>query len=118
MFPLCVSNVEWEAQTGVSVFNIHFRKLRCMYCPGGKENDWADRLAGKATITSGLRLKRSEVLRILRHYLRAQSQEHHTTNHLEERGVERESAQQPSLKGWEAIISQINLGTFGYLKAP
>ena len=46
-----------------------------------------DRMAGKATITGGLRLGRSEVLRSLRHYLRAQSQGHHTIDRLEERGV-------------------------------
>ena len=53
--------------------------------------DRADTLAGKATFTSSLMLlgRRSEVLRSLRHYLQAQSQEHHTIDHLEERGVER-----------------------------
>ena len=46
-------------------------------------------MAGKATITSGLLLRRSAVLKSLRHYLRAQSQGHHTVDSLEERGVER-----------------------------
>ena len=58
---------------------------------GVKRNDRADRLAGKATIASGLRLERSEVLRSLRHYLRAQSQGYHTMDRMEERGVERGS---------------------------
>ena len=40
---------------------------------------------GKAPITSGLHLRRSEVLRSLKHYLQAQSQGHHTINHLDER---------------------------------
>ena len=66
---------------------------------GVKENDRADRLASKATLTSGLLLGRSEVLRSLRHYMRAQSQGHHTTDRLEERGVERGTARQSSLKG-------------------
>ena len=35
---------------------------------GVKGNDRAGGLAGKVTVTSGLRLGRSEVLRILRHY--------------------------------------------------
>ena len=52
----------------------------------------ADRLTGKASLTSGLILGRSEVLRSLRHYLRAQSQGHHTIDRLEERAVERGSA--------------------------
>ena len=46
-------------------------------------------MAGKATITSGSLLRRSAVLKSLRHYLRAQSQGHHTVDSLEERGVER-----------------------------
>ena len=51
--------------------------------------DWQ----GIATITGGLRLGRSEVLRIWRHYLLAQSQGHHTIDRLGvERGVEREEA--------------------------
>ena len=44
--------------------------------------------------TSGLLLGRSEVLRSLRHYLRA-----HTIDRLEKRGVERKSARRSSLKG-------------------
>ena len=62
----CVHNV-WH----------HLRKLMWVYCPrhaGVKGNDRADRLAGKAIITSGLRLGRYEVLRSLRHYLWVQSQ--------------------------------------------
>ena len=57
-----------------------------MYCPGHagvKGNDRADRLAVKAALTSGLLLERSEVLRSLRHYLRAQSQGHHDIDRLE-----------------------------------
>ena len=68
---------DWD----VSIVNIHLRKLLLVYCPGHagvKGNDRADRLAGKATLTSGLLLGRSEELRSLRHYLRAQSQGHHT----------------------------------------
>ena len=70
----------------VSMFDIHLRRILWVYCSGHagvKGNDRADRLAGKATITDGLRLGRSEVLRSLRHYLRAQSQEHHTIGRLE-----------------------------------
>ena len=48
----------------VSMVDIHLRKLLWVYCPGHagvKGNDPADRLAGKATLTSGLLLERSEV---------------------------------------------------------
>ena len=100
----------------VPMVDIHLRKLLWMYCPGHagvKGNDRADRLAGKATLTSGLFLGSFEVLRSLRHYLRAQSQGHHTIDRLEERGVERGSARRPSLKGRErAIVNQTNTGTF------
>ena len=79
----------------VSMADIHLRKLPWVYCPGHagvKGNDRADRLAGKATLTGGLLLGRSEVLRSLEHYLWAQSQGHHTIDRLEERGVEGRSA--------------------------
>ena len=72
------------------MFDIHLLKLLRMYCPGHagvKENDRADRLVGKATVTSGSCFGRTEVLRNLRHYLRAQRQGHHTRDRLEERGV-------------------------------
>ena len=72
-----------------------------------KRNDPADTLAGKATLTNGLLLGSSEVLRSLRLYLRAQSQGHHTIDRLEERGVGRGSARRSSLKGRErAIVMQ------------
>ena len=91
------------------------RVFRWVYCPGHAGmtgNGRADRLAGKATLTNGLLLGRSEVLRSLRHYLRAQSQGHHTIDRLEERGVERERARRSSLKGREwIIVSQTNITT-------
>ena len=86
-----------------------------MHCPGHagvKRKDRADRLAGKASLTSGLLLGRSEVLRSLRHYLQAQSQGHHTIDRLEERGVEKGIARRSSLKERErAIVNQMNIGT-------
>ena len=88
----------------VSMVDIHLRKLLWVYCPehaGVKGNDRAKRRAG-----------RSAVLRSLRHYLRAQSQGHHTIDRLEERGVERGNARRSSLKGRErASVSETNIGT-------
>ena len=73
-------------------------------------NDGAHTLAGKATLTSGFFLGRCEVWRSVRHYLRAQSQGHHTIDNLEERGAERGSARQSPLKGREtAIVSRVNI---------
>ena len=71
----------------VTMLDIHLgRRLRehCTEHAEVNQNDRADGLAGKATFTSDLRLGRSEVLRSLRHYLRAQSQGHH--NHRSPRG--------------------------------
>ena len=96
--------VEWEAQTGMCRWSAPTFENYCGHARV-KGNDRADRLAGKATPTSGLLLRRSEVLKSSRHYLRAQSQGHHeTTNRLEERGVERGSARRSSLKGQERVI--------------
>ena len=99
----------------MSMVDIHLRKTLWVYCPGHaavRGNDRTDRLAGKATITSGSHLGRPEVLRNLRHYLRAQSQRHHTIDRLGERGVERGGARRSSLKGRErAIVNQTNIGT-------
>jgi len=99
---------EWNE----SVVDTHLRKL-WVYCPGHaglKGNDRADRLAGKATLASSLRLGRYEVLRSLRHYQRAQNQGHHTIDRLEEGGVERQSTRRSSLKGRErAIVNQTNI---------
>ena len=79
----------------VSMFDIHLRKILWVICPGHagvkRGNDRADRLAGKSN--HYLRFGRSEVLRSLIHYLRAQSQGHHAIDRLEERGVERGNAQ-------------------------
>ena len=46
----------------------------------------------------------------LRRYLRAQNPGRHTIDHLEERGVEKESAQQFSLKAPERTVSNATLG--------
>ena len=67
--------------------------------PGCAVDDLVGRLAGKATLTSGVRLRRSEVLRSLKHYMWAQSQGHRTIDHQEKRSLERGSARQSSLKG-------------------
>ena len=67
-----IADLYTETQTRIimSIVDIHHRKLLWVYCPGYagvKGNDRTDRLAGKATLTSGLLLGRSEVLRSLRH---------------------------------------------------
>ena len=99
----------------VLMVDIHLLRLLWVYCPGHagvKGNDRADRLAGKATLTSGLLLGRSEVLTSLRHYLWTQIQGYNTIDRLEETGVERGSTRRSSLKGRERVFaSQTNIGT-------
>ena len=72
--------------------------INCSWHAGLKGNERAVRLAGKVTISKGLHLGWSEMLKSLRHYLRAQSQGHHIIDRVEERGVKRASARQSSLK--------------------
>ena len=58
----------------VLMVDILLRKLLWVYYPGHagvKGSNRADRLVGKATLKNGLLLGRTEVLRSLRHYLRA-----------------------------------------------
>ena len=52
-----------------------------------------------STITNGLRLGISEMLRSLRHYIRAQCRAQHAIDRLEEGGVDRGGARRSSLKG-------------------
>ena len=65
-----MGSLDWN----VSMVDIHLRKLLWVYCPGHARmagNDQSGTLTGKVNLTSGLLLERSEVLRSLRHYLRA-----------------------------------------------
>ena len=56
-------------------------------------------------------LLRSKGSRILRHYLRGQSQRHHTIDSQAERNLKRGSASRSSLKGRErAIANQTHIG--------
>ena len=83
-----MGRLDWN----VSMVDIHLRKLLWVYCPGHagvKGNDRADRLSGKANLIRGLLLGRSEVSRSSRHYLWAQSQGHHTIDHLVQGGERR-----------------------------
>ena len=112
-----------KTPVNVSLVYTHLRKLLWLYSPrhaGVKGSDQAGRQAGTATLTCGLLLRKSEVLRSLRHNLQAQSQGHHTIDRMEERGVERGSARQPSLKRrrsqGRAIVNQANIATLGKLR--
>ena len=61
---------------------------------------------------SGLQLGRAEVLRGLRNFLSTDKPEHHSTDRLKERGVEKESGRHSTLQGRErSVFNQTNIGT-------
>ena len=96
----------------VSMVDIRLRKLLWVYCPGRarmKENDRADRLAGKTTLTSSLLLGRSDVLRSLKHYLRAA---HHRSP-----GGKRCGIIEHRLAGKAALTSSLILGRSEMLRS-
>ena len=81
---------EWKRSPDwhVTMFYIRLWRLLWVYClghTGVRGNDRAHRVAWKAADTNGLPLGISEVLRSLRHYLRAQNQEYHIIDLLVER---------------------------------
>ena len=86
-----------------------------IYYPGHarvRGNKLADRMAGTAHITSGLQLSRAEMLEGLRNSLNMDRTEHHSTDCLKERAVEKGSSRHFNLQGWEqSVFNQTNIGT-------
>ena len=85
-----------------------------MGCP-----DWHTAMQSSATktsvdqlsdITSGLQLGRAEVLRGLRNFLNMDRPEHHSIDHLKERGAEKRSGRHSTLQGRErSVFSEANI---------
>ena len=98
-----------------AMHSLRLQRLLWIYCPGHARvsgNEWADRLASTADITSGLQLGRAEVLRGLRNFLSTDKPEHHSIDRLKERGVEKGSGQHSTLQGRErSVFNQTNIGT-------
>ena len=94
-------NLLQKVESGMGCLNWHtamhslrLQRLLWIYCPGHSGvsgNEHADRLASTADITFGLYLGRAEVLRGLRNFLNMDRPEHHSTNRLKERGMEKGS---------------------------
>ena len=83
-----------------AMHSLRLQRLLWIYCPGHtgvSGNERADRLASTADITFGLQLGRAEVLRGLRNFLNMDRLEHHSTDRLKERGVEKGS-------GWHSTL--------------
>ena len=98
-----------------AMHSLRLQRLLWIYCPrhaGVSGNERADRLASTADITSGLQFGRAEVLRGLRNFLSTDKPEHHITDRLKERGVEKGSGRHSTLQGRErSLFNQANIGT-------
>ena len=77
-----------------------------------RRSQWEWRLVSTADITSGLQLGRADVLRGLRNFLNMDRPQHHSTDLLKERGVEKGSGRHSTLQGRErSVFSQTNIDT-------
>ena len=98
-----------------AMHSLRLRRLLWIYCPGHagvSGNERADRLASTADITPGLQLGRAEVFRGLRNFLNRDRPEHHSTDRLKERGVEKGSGRHSTLHGRErSVFNLANVGT-------
>ena len=63
-------------------------------------------------ITSGLQLGRAEVLRGLSNFLNMDRPEHHSTDRLKERGVEKGGGRHSTLQGRERSVFNQTLALF------
>ena len=102
---------EWHT----AMHSLRLQRLLWIYCPGHtgvSGNEQVDRLASTADITSGLQLGRAEVLRGLRNFLNMDRPEHHSTDRLKERGLEKGSSRHSTLQGRKrSVFNQANIGT-------
>ena len=100
---------------GTQPCSLRLQRLQWIYCPGHtgvSGNERADRLASTADITSGLQLGGAEVLRGLRNFLNIDRPEHHSTDHLKDRGVKKGSGRHSTFQGRErSVFNQISICT-------
>ena len=98
-----------------AMHSLRLQRILSIYCPGHSGvsgNKRADRLASTADIMSGLQLGRAEVLRGLRNFLNKDRPEHHSIDHLKERGVEKGRGRHSTLQDLErSVFNQTNIGT-------
>ena len=84
-----------------AMHSLRLQRLLWIYCPGHvdvSENELVDRLMITADITSGLQLGKTEVLRGLRNFSNIDRPEHHSTDGLKGRGVEKGRGRQSTLR--------------------
>ena len=106
-----MGSLDWHT----AMHSLWLQRLLWIYCPGHagvSGNERADRLASTADITYGLQLVRVKALRGLRNFLNTERPEHHSIDHLKERGMEKGSCRHPTLQGRErSVFNQANIGT-------
>ena len=97
-----------------AMHSLRLQRLLWICCPGHagvRGNEQADRMASTADITSGLQLGRAEMLRGLRSFLNMDKPQHHSTDRLKERGVEKRSGWHSIQRGQEwSVFNQTNTG--------
>ena len=104
MIAMIQKQTELEKKTSY-IFSVLLLLLQCVSNRQRRRRYWV--IQAGVLIT----LLRSKGSRSLRHYLRAQSQGHHTTNSQAERNLKRGSASRSSLKGRErAIVNRTHIG--------
>ena len=98
-----------------AMHGLRLQRLLWIYCPGHagvSGNERANKTASTADITSGLQLGKAEVLRDLRNFLNTNKPEHHSTDRLKERGVEKGSRRHSTHQGQQrSVFNQANIGT-------
>ena len=97
-----------------AMHSLRLQRLLWICCPGhaGVSGNERTGLASTADITSGLQLRRAEVLRCLRNFLNTDRPEHDSINRLKERGVEKGSGRRFTLQGREqSVFNQANIGS-------
>ena len=105
-------SLEWAAPTGTQPSTVFGYKDFCPGHAGVNGNKLADRLASTTDTTSGLQLGRAKVFRGLRNFLNTYRPEHHITDRLKEREVEKGSGPHSTLRGQErSVFNQTNRQT-------
>ena len=98
-----------------AMHSLRIQSLQWIYCPGHagvSGNERPDRLASTADMTYGLQLGRAEVLRGLRNFLNMDRPEHHNTDRLKERRVDKGSGRHSIRQGRErSVFKETNIGT-------
>ena len=92
--------------------SLRLQRLLWIYSSGHagvSGNERVDRLASTADITYGLQLGRAEVSRGLRNFLNMDMPEHHSIDHLKEKGMEKGSGRHSTLCGRQRpVLKQTN----------